>query len=156
MLSPVFQTHLWGIHNLPVILSGLCALPIRPTHIKPLTIFHNKILRGFLKISSSTPIPSLHFLLGELPLEAHVHMSTQRIFYNIWCNVNTALSMTCSSISLECVKIPLSHGATTFNNFSASTMTPQALLNFLKVKDCGPVLSVGTFLVILLPAGRSA
>ena len=57
--------------------------------MKSLTRFHNKILRGFLKLSHASPIPALHFLLGELPVEARVHMDTLSVFYNIWANPNT-------------------------------------------------------------------
>ena len=91
MLSPVVQVHLWRIYNLPVVLSGLSALPIRPSHIKPLAVFHNKTMRGFLKLSNTSPVPALHFLLGELPLEAHLHINTLMLFYNVWCNPVTTV-----------------------------------------------------------------
>ena len=91
LLSPLVQIHLWRVYNLPVILSGLCTLPIRPTHVKPLAIFHNKVLRGFLKVSSSSPVPALHFLFGELPLEAQLHIGTLTLFHNLWCNPHTTV-----------------------------------------------------------------
>ena len=34
LLSPLVQNHLWKTFNLPVLYSGLSALPIRPTHSK--------------------------------------------------------------------------------------------------------------------------
>ena len=74
MLSPLVQVHLWKTYNLPVLLSGLCSLPVRPVHMKAISTFHNKVLRGFLKLSSSSPIPALHFLLGEQPIEALLHI----------------------------------------------------------------------------------
>ena len=86
LLSPVLQIHLWRTCNLPVLLSGLSALPIRPTTMKSLEIFQHKILRGFLKLSKSSPIPALHFLLGELPVEAVLHIRTLGTFHNIWSN----------------------------------------------------------------------
>ena len=82
---------LWRIYNLPILTSGLSSLPIRPTNCKSLTIFHNKILRGFLQLSQTSPIPALHFLLGELPVEARVHMEVMSLFYNIWCNPQTTI-----------------------------------------------------------------
>ena len=91
MLSPVVQVHLWRTYNLPVLLSGLSALPVRPTQIKPLAIFHNKTMRGFLKLSNTSPITSLHFLLGELPLEAQIHINTLMLFYNAWSNRSTTV-----------------------------------------------------------------
>ena len=90
-LSPVVQLHLWRTYNLPILLSGLSALPIRPIHLKPLTTFHNKILRGFLKLSSHSPIPGLHFILGELPIEAKLHLDVFSLFYSIWANPQTTV-----------------------------------------------------------------
>ena len=89
LLPPTVQIHLWQVYNLPVLCSGLGSLPIRSPIMKSLTRFHNKILRGFLKLSHASPIPALHFLLGELPVEARVHMDTLSVFYNIWANPNT-------------------------------------------------------------------
>ena len=86
LLSPALQTHLWRTYNLPILLSGLSSLPIRPANIKALTIFHHKTLRGFLKLSKTCPVPALYFLLGELPVEAHVHINTLLLFHNVWTN----------------------------------------------------------------------
>ena len=47
-LSPTVQLHLWEIYSLPVLRSGLAALPVRPSVQKSLQTFHHKILRGFL------------------------------------------------------------------------------------------------------------
>ena len=88
-LSPAVQVHLWRTYNLPVLLSGLSALPIRPTNITTLTTFHHKMLRGFLHLSSTAPVPSLYFLLGELPMEARLHLDILSLFYNIWANPST-------------------------------------------------------------------
>ena len=48
-----------------------------------------------LKLSQTSPIPALHFLLGELPVEAMLHIRTLGIFHNIWsnpsCTVNPLL-----------------------------------------------------------------
>ena len=91
LLSPTTQLHVWRTCLLPVLLSGLPALPIRGAQIKCLTLFHNKILRGILKLSQSSPIPALHFLLGELPIEAILHIRTLGIFHNIWSNPSTTV-----------------------------------------------------------------
>ena len=69
LLSPVVQNHLWKIYNLLVLVSGLSSLPIRPAQSKSLAIFQNNILRGFMKLSNSSPIPALYFPFGELPVE---------------------------------------------------------------------------------------
>ena len=91
LLSPVVQVHLWRACSLPVLLSGLSALPIRPTNVASLEIFHNKIMRGFLKLSKSSPIPALHFLLGELPAEGILHIRTLCLVHNIWSNPNCTI-----------------------------------------------------------------
>ena len=83
--------HLWKTYNLPVLLSGLSALPLRPPNIKSLSLFQNKVHRGFLKLSQSSPIPCLYFLLGELPIEARLHMNTFTIFHIIWSNPDTTI-----------------------------------------------------------------
>ena len=79
------------MYNLPVLLSGLSSLPIRPSNTKSLAVFHNKSMRGFLKLSNSSPIPALHFLLGELPAEAHLHIDALTLFHNAWVNSDTTV-----------------------------------------------------------------
>ena len=59
--------------------------------MKSLNIFQNKVMRGFLKLSNSSPVPSLYFLLVELPAEGIVHMRTLTIFHNIWSNPDTTV-----------------------------------------------------------------
>ena len=86
MLSPLAQIYIWRTCNLPVLISGLPALPIRPCNIKALEIFHRKILRGILKLSQASPIPALNFLLGKLPLEGVLHARTLGLVYNLWVN----------------------------------------------------------------------
>ena len=90
-LSPQVQLHLWRTYSLPVLKSGLSALPLRPTDIKPLQIFQNKIMRGFLKQSFCSPVPSLYFLCGELPIEGQVHIDLLGLFFNIWSNPSTKI-----------------------------------------------------------------
>ena len=111
LLSPMVQVHLWRTYNLPVLLSGLSALPVRPSHTKPLIIFHNKILRGFLKLSQSSPIPALHFLLGELPTEAALDIHTLNLFHNVWTNSHTTVFNMVTYIMKMC-----STSSTTWSN----------------------------------------
>ena len=42
-LSPTVQLHLWRVYCLPILRSGLGALPIRSSHMQSITIFHHKI-----------------------------------------------------------------------------------------------------------------
>ena len=111
LLSPVVQVHLWRACCLPVLLSGLPALPIRPPNLKSLEIFQNKVLRGFLKLSSSSPIPALYFLLGELPVEAVLHIRTLSLLHNIWSNPST----TVHAMEVYILKI-FSSNSTTWSN----------------------------------------
>ena len=88
-LSPVVQHHTWSVFIKPVLRSGLSALPIRPPVLKTLTTFHHKILRAVLKLSPYSPLAPLYFLLGELPIEASLHMDVLSLFWNIWSNPQT-------------------------------------------------------------------
>ena len=78
-------------YALPVLQSGLSSLPIRPPDMKPLQIFQNKILRGFLKQSFNSPVASLYFLCGELPIEGKLHIDLLTLFHNTWSNPQTKL-----------------------------------------------------------------
>ena len=89
MISPSVLSHVWSIYVSPVLRSGLSTLPIRPPVMKTITAFHNKILRGILKLSSVSPLPPLYFLLGELPIEAALHQDIFALFWNIWDNQHT-------------------------------------------------------------------
>ena len=105
--------HLWRTCCFPSLISGLPALPIRPSNMKPLEIFQRKVLRGFLKLSKSSPIPALHFLLGELPVEGVLHIRTLGLLYNIWSNPTTTVhSMVVYSKSSRCPVITPPHGPT--------------------------------------------
>ena len=90
-ISPTTQAHIWNIYCKPVLRSGLAALPIRPVVMKSVISFHRTILRGFLKLSKSSPIAPIYFLLGELPVEANLHMDVLNLFWNIWSNPQTTV-----------------------------------------------------------------
>ena len=88
-LAPTVQLYIWNTYCKPVLRSGLSALPIRPPIMKTITSFHRTTLRGFLKLSQTSPIAPLYFLMGELPLEANLHMDVLILFWNIWSNPQT-------------------------------------------------------------------
>ena len=90
-LSPAVQCHVWQTFVKPVLRSGLAALPIRPPVIKTLTTFHHKVIRAILKLSSHSPVAPLYFLLGEIPLDASVHLDVLALFWNIWSNPQTKI-----------------------------------------------------------------
>ena len=75
----------------PVARSGLAALPIRPTVMKTMMSFHHKILRGILKLSPVSPIVPLYFLLGQLPIEASLHIDLLTLFWCVWANPQTKI-----------------------------------------------------------------
>ena len=88
-LCPAVQYHTWSVFIKSVLRSGLAALPIRPQASKTLTVFHHKILRAILKLSAHSPLIPLYFLLGELPIEASLHLDILALFWNIWRNPHT-------------------------------------------------------------------
>ena len=88
-LSCHLQFHTWLLLVKPVLRSGLSALPIQRHSMKPLNTFHLKILRAILKLSRTSPIAPLYFLLGEQPIEATLHLDTLSLFWNIWINPHT-------------------------------------------------------------------
>ena len=88
-LSPTALLHVWSLYVNPVLRSGLASLPIRPPASKTITNFHHKILRGILKLSPVSPIAPLYFLLGELPMDAALHLDILTLFRGIWANPQT-------------------------------------------------------------------
>ena len=81
-LSPSVLVQVWSLYVSPVLRSGLQSLPIRPNPMKNITSFHHRILRGILKLGPTSPIPSRYFLLGEIPIEAALHLDLLTLF---WC-----------------------------------------------------------------------
>ena len=90
-LSPALQVHLWRVYTSAVVRSGLCALPLRHTHTQPITAFHRKILRGFLKLSDKSPVPAAYFLLAEIPIEGRIHLDTFSLFWSVWSNPQSTI-----------------------------------------------------------------
>ena len=91
LLSPQVKIHLFRVFVCPVARSGLSAMTLRDKHLEPLSSFHKKVIRGFLHLSDRSPIPSLYFLTGELPIAARLHRDVFSLFYNIWINTQTKI-----------------------------------------------------------------
>ena len=91
LLNPSLQMHLFRMFTCPITRSGLSALSIRPTHAQPLVAFHRKTMRSFLHLSDRSPIPSFHFLLGEVPILGRLDRDVFSLFYSIWSNPDTKL-----------------------------------------------------------------
>ena len=88
-LSARLQYHTWQVYIKPTLCSRLSAHPLRPSAVSPLRSFHHKVLRSILKLSPHSPVVPLYFLLGELPIEASLHISVLSLFWNIKQDVAT-------------------------------------------------------------------
>ena len=91
LLSPVVKIHLYRTYTCPILRSGLSSFSLRTTMLEPLSIFHRKTLRGILNLSKSSNIPALHFLLGELPIEAKIHKGIFSLFLSVWKNPDSKI-----------------------------------------------------------------
>ena len=91
LLSPAVKIHLFRTYTCPILRSGLSSFSLRTTILQPLSIFHRKTLRGILNLSKSSNIPALHFLLGELPIEAKLHKDIFSLFFSVWKNPDSKI-----------------------------------------------------------------
>jgi hypothetical protein len=91
LLSPVVKMHLFRTYTCPIVRSGLSSFSLRTAALEPLTIFHRKTMRGILNLSKSSNIPALHFLLGELPMEAKIHRDVFALFFSVWSNPDSKI-----------------------------------------------------------------
>ena len=91
LLSPAVQIHLYKIYICPISRSGLSGMTLRENHLEPLMSFQKKVFRGFLHLSDRSPIPSLYFLTGDLPIVAKLHRDIFSVFFNIWINPQTKI-----------------------------------------------------------------
>ena len=90
-LGPLVQIHLFRTYTCPILRAGLSSFALRPSQMSPLALFHRKCLKGFLHLSKSAPTPAIHFLLGELPMEAKIHRDMFSLFYSVWKNPDTKI-----------------------------------------------------------------
>ena len=90
-ISPLLKHHLLKTYISPIIRSGLSSFSLTTNQLKPLAIFHRKVLRGILNLSKSSNIPALHFLLGEMPIEGQIHRDLFSLFYNVWSNPDSKI-----------------------------------------------------------------
>ena len=86
LLSPVVKLHLYRTFVCPVLRSGLSSLVVKNTAISPLSIFQRKVLKGVLKVSKQASTAGIHFLTGELPIEAKLHRDVFSVFFSVWNN----------------------------------------------------------------------
>ena len=91
LLSPAVKLHLYRTFVCPVLQSGLSSLVIKTTLTSPLGIFQRKILKGVLKVSKQASTAGIHFLTGELPIEAKIHRDVFSVFYSVWNKPDTKI-----------------------------------------------------------------
>ena len=91
LLSPKVKVHLFRTYTCPIIRSWLSSFSLRTSELQSLTVFHRKILRGILNLSKCASIPAIHFLLGELPIEAKIHRDIFSLFYSVWSNPDSKI-----------------------------------------------------------------
>ena len=91
LLGPLVKLHIYKTFVCPVLLSGLSSLVIQPTTLSPLSIFQRKVLKGVLQLSKQASTASIHFLTGELPIEAMLHRDILSVFYSVWANPETKI-----------------------------------------------------------------
>ena len=144
LLSPTVQIHLWRTCNLPRLLSGLAALPIRPVNCHALETFQKKTLRGFLKLSKSSPTPALFFLLGELPVEGHLHIRTLGLFHNIISNPDCTVYEIVKYILMMC-----SSNSTTWANHVQLLCMKYGLPSPLTLLQQTPVISRKDWIILV-------
>ena len=85
------KLHLYRTFVCPVFRSGLSSLALKNALIHPLAIFQRKTLKGILKLSTQASTAAIHFLSGELPIEAKIHKDVFSHFYSVWTNSNTKM-----------------------------------------------------------------
>ena len=86
VLTPLVKLHVFRLICCPVTRCGLSAMALRDSHMKDINIFHRKCLRAFIGLSDRSPTSGLHFIFGELPMEARIHRDVFSIFYSILSN----------------------------------------------------------------------
>ena len=91
LLSPTVKLHFYRTFICPILRSGLSSFVLRDTHIYPLNVFQRKTLKGILKVSKQASTAAIHFITGELPIEAKIHRDIFSLFYSIWSNPNTKI-----------------------------------------------------------------
>ena len=91
LLSPVVKLHIYRTFICPVMRSGKSTFVLNSSALNPLSIFQRKSLKGILQLSKQASTPALHFLTGELPIEAKIHQDIFSLFYSVWCNPNSKI-----------------------------------------------------------------
>ena len=59
--------------------------------LEPLSVFHRKSLKGILNLSKFASTTTIHFLLGELPVEGKIHRDVFSLFFSVWKNSSSRI-----------------------------------------------------------------
>ena len=91
LVNPSVQHKTWETFALGILTSGLSSLVIQPesSPMKTLITFERKLLRAFLGLSKRSPVPSMYFLLGALPIEGIIARNSLSLFWSLWTNPET-------------------------------------------------------------------
>ena len=86
LFGPLVKLHIYNYRKYlcTVLRSGLSSL-------NSLSIFQRKTLKGVLKLSNQATTSALHFLTGELPIEAQIHQDVFSLFYSMWSNPDSKI-----------------------------------------------------------------
>ena len=102
LLSPVVKLHLYRTFVCPVLRSGLSSLVINNTLVSSLSIFQRKSLKGVLKVSIQASTAGIHFLTGEIPIEAKIHRDAFSLFFSVWSNPDSKIYAIVKHILSSC------------------------------------------------------
>ena len=75
----------------PIVRCGLSSMALRNTQMETINKFQRKILRAFLSLSDKSPIPGIHFIFGEISLEAKIHRDVFSVFFSVLKNPNSKI-----------------------------------------------------------------
>ena len=102
LLSPVVKMHLYRTFVCPVLRSGLSSLVVNNTLVCSLSIFQRKSLKGVLKVSTQASTAGIHFLTGEIPIEAKIHKDVFSLFFSVWSNPDSKIYAIVKHILSSC------------------------------------------------------
>ena len=79
-LNPIASTKIYNTYVLPRLLTGLESVNLTKHEMDELERFHRQNLRHFQNLSPNTACEAIYFLIGALPLEAHLHIRCMTLF----------------------------------------------------------------------------
>ena len=82
-VGPKVALRLWDIYVQPVLLHNLEATIYSESDIEPMEAYHKSILRQLQHLPTSTAIPALYLLTGQVPLSAQLHIKTLTFFVRL-------------------------------------------------------------------------